>query len=142
MSPVNYLTLVYRPDLDMLAARWLRQPAETETYDGYHAVLAAAEQHRCHYWLVDVRRRENANQQAASWMMKEFFPRLPERLPGRPVYLAYLFQPVHLRELEADVSIPGLNYFDGRPFQVARFSEEQAATAWLAQQQGSREMDD
>lgn len=115
----------------MLIARWLRQTTEAEMHAGYHTLLEAAVEHACPYWLIDTRRREHANQQGSQWMMDEFFPLLPQRLPGGPVFLAYLFQPSHLRDLETDARVPSLSYFEGRPYRVQRFSEEQAAVAWL-----------
>ena len=120
MTTTDYLTPLYRPDLDVLTARWLRQPTEVEMEAGYFSMLEVAVQHSCHYWLVDVRRREHANQQSSPWMMQQFFSLLPERLPGKKVFMAYLFQPLHLYDLVADESVPGLDYFDGRPYCVAR----------------------
>ncbi|QHJ08195.1 hypothetical protein [Hymenobacter busanensis] len=42
-----------------------------------------------------------------------------------------MFAPHHLRELETDSQVPPLSFFGNRPYQVQRFTEEQAAMRWL-----------
>jgi hypothetical protein len=128
---LDYLQYQFRPDLQVLVGRWLRQPTDEELHAGYHRLLEVAEAVGARLWLVDARRRDHANQQATPWMMEHFLPLLPQRL-GTPVYMAYLFMPTHLRDIEHDQTVPALTYFDGRPYHVERFSEEQAAMQWLA----------
>ncbi|GAA4348051.1 hypothetical protein GCM10023185_03600 [Hymenobacter saemangeumensis] len=127
---LDYLEYQYRTDLEVLVGRWLRQPTEEELRIGYHRLLEAAETFEARLWLIDARRRNHANQQATPWMVETFFPLLGERL-GPPVNLAFLFMPSHLKDLEQDVKVPPLTYFDGRPYRVQRFVEEQAAMHWL-----------
>jgi hypothetical protein len=132
VSPaLDYLQYQYRADLQVLVGRWLRQPTDKELRAGYYCLLEAAVAHKARLWLVDTRRRDHATQQSTPWMMAEFMPRLPQRLGG-PVYLAYLFMPAHLQELERDVAVPPLTYFEGRAYCIARFTEEQAAMQWLS----------
>ena len=126
----DYFHLVARPELGVLIGRWQRQPTLEELQAGYHALLAAAEATASRFWLVDARRRDNANQQGTPWMMSVFFPLVATRLPGR-VYMAYVFTPSHLADLEADTSVPPLTYFDQRPYHVQRFTSEQPAMTWL-----------
>jgi hypothetical protein len=137
MSPIlpaapvsDYLHYEYRADLQVLVGRWLRQPTEAETHVGYYALLAAAEAIGARRWLLDARRRENANQHIVGWMVEQFLPLLAQRLPS-PVYLAFLFMPTHLTELEQDVSLPLLASFNTRPYHAERFIEEQLAMRWL-----------
>jgi hypothetical protein len=131
-NPVlHYLQYQFRPDLAVLVGRWLCQPTEEELQTGYHSLLDAAATFGARLWLVDARRRSTANQQSTAWMTEHFFPLLPQRL-GSPVNLAYLFMPTHLQELEHDPAVPALTYFDGRPYHVQRFTEEQPAMEWLA----------
>lgn len=127
----DYLHLVHRPDLDVLVARWQRQTTAEEMRLGYAALLAGAVEQQCRRWLVDARRRDHANQQGVPWMTDTFFPQMTARLGGA-VRLAYLFAPAHLRELETDATVPPLSYFDGRPYRVQRFADEQPAMQWLA----------
>ncbi|UPL49257.1 hypothetical protein [Hymenobacter sublimis] len=128
----DYLQVTHRVDLDVLIVRWLRQPTSQELHEGYRAVLAIAQQPGCRYWLVDGRRRTNANQQGVAWMMETFLPLVMARLGGQ-VFMAYLFVPNHLAELEADASVPPLTYFDNLPYHIRRFADEQPAMAWLAE---------
>jgi hypothetical protein len=126
----SFLQISYRPELQMLVGRWLRQTTPDEMQTGYLALLAEAQVQQCWLWLIDARRRDNANQAGTQWMMDTFFPQVPRQI-HRKVFVAYLFAPTHLTELEADPSVPPLTYFDGRPCQVERFTEELAATQWL-----------
>ncbi|HEX8349696.1 MAG TPA: hypothetical protein VF598_07030 [Hymenobacter sp.] len=130
-SAPEYLQLAFRSDLQVLVARWMRQPTQQEMREGYNTLLSMARVQASCYWLVDTRRRDRANQESTQWMIEVFFPQVAAQLHDR-VYVAYLFMPNHLREVEADASVPPLTYFDNRPYQVARFTEEQAAMEWLA----------
>ncbi|RAK67970.1 hypothetical protein [Hymenobacter edaphi] len=130
----EFLQIVYRVELNVLVGRWMQPVTADELRGGYLALLEAASTRQCRWWLVDGRRRLHSHKADSRWMMDEFFPQLAPRLGGK-VYLAYLFTPTHLEELQADASVPKLTYFDDRPYQVQRFIEEQAAMRWLAQQQ-------
>lgn len=138
---LDYLHYQFRPDLQVLVARWLRQPTEEELHAGYYRLLDVAAETAARLWLIDARRRTNASQQATPWMIEEFMPQLPARLGGQ-VRLAYLFMPAHLHEIEHDATVPPLTYFNGRPYHVERFIEEHAAMAWLqamrAQEEANR----
>jgi hypothetical protein len=63
-------------------------------------------------------------------MMEHFLPLLPLHLDDS-VYLAFLFMPTHLHEIERDAAVPPPTYFDDRRYHVQRFTEELAAMKWL-----------
>ncbi|GAB2795596.1 hypothetical protein HNQ93_003029 [Hymenobacter luteus] len=128
--PTSCLEINYRPDLAVFIIRWLRQPTPEELQAGYLTALKAAQGSCCRFWLVDGRRRADANQKSSGWMMETFFPLMAARL-GSPIYMAYLFMPSHLADLEADASVPPLSYFDDRPYLIRRFTSEQSAMMWL-----------
>lgn len=128
---LDYLECHYRPDLQVLVGRWLRQPTDDELHAGYHRLLELAEIHNARLWLVDARRRDHATQQGIPWMTSHFMPLMAKRLSG-PVFLAYLFMPTHLHELEQDTAVPPLSYFDGRAYRIQRFTEESIAMKWLS----------
>ncbi|WP_345227229.1 hypothetical protein [Hymenobacter koreensis] len=130
--PTDVLQITYRADLQVLVARWMRQPSTDELQNGYEHLLNVAVEYKCHTWLIDAGRRADSNKDRTTWMVQHFFPRLAERLPGN-VHLAFLFTPGHLRDIETDPQLPPLSFFGNRPYQVARFTEEQAAMAWLAE---------
>ncbi|KAA9333129.1 hypothetical protein F0P96_09110 [Hymenobacter busanensis] len=81
LSP-EVLQLTYRPDLDVLVSRWMRQPTAEELQAGYEELLNAAARHQCHTWLIDARRRADSNKDRTPWMVEYFFPKLAQRLPG------------------------------------------------------------
>ena len=126
----DFLTLTYRPDLDVLVARWLRPIELDELEQGYWALLAEAERRQCRRWLIDVRRRRNTHRMGAAWMVSTFLPELGPRLGGR-TRLAYFLMPAFMREPEADAAFPPPEFFDGKPFVGERFVEEHEALAWL-----------
>jgi hypothetical protein len=110
----------------------MQQTTPQELRSGYGFIIEAAANQNCAYWLIDSRRREHAaNQQDTVWMMEVFFPQVVVRL-RQPVFIAYLFAPTHLTDIEANTAIPPLTYFDNRPYQIGRFIEERTALEWLA----------
>ncbi len=126
----DFLVLAYRPDLDVLVARWLRPITLDELEQGYWALLAEAERHRCRRWLIDVRRRRNTHQLGARWMVSTLLPELGPRLGGR-TRLAYFLMPAFMRDPEADAAFPPPQYFEDKPFVGERFVDEQGALTWL-----------
>jgi hypothetical protein len=130
-ASADYLSLTHRPDMGVMVARWQREPLQEELQQGYWQMLGLSVAQQCWYWLIDCRRRDNANSQNVQWMMEAFFPALAAQL-AHPVYLAYLFSPQHLADIEADDSVPDLTYFDDRPYHVQRFIDEHHAMEWLA----------
>ncbi|MDF7812780.1 hypothetical protein [Hymenobacter sp. YC55] len=127
----DYLQLVYRPDLRVLICRWMQQTTPQDLRAGYGLIIDEGASQRCAYWLIDARRREHtANQQDTAWILETFFPQVAARL-GQPVFIAYLFAPSHLIDIEANSAIPPLTYFDNRPYHIGRFIEERTALEWL-----------
>ena len=126
----DFLTIEYRPDLDVLVGRWLRPIELEEMQRGYLALLVEAEARRCRRWLIDVRRRRNTHLLGAGWMVSTLLPALGPRL-GRRTRLAYLLLPVFLRDQDADAAFPTPAYFQGKPFVGERFTEEHEAIGWL-----------
>ena len=130
IAVADFLTISYRPDLDVLVARWLRPIELAEMEQGYWALLAEAELRQCRRWLLDVRRRRNTHQIGAAWMVSTLLPALGQRLGGRS-RLAYLLMPEFMRDAAADAAFPPPAYFDGKPFVGERFVEEHLALGWL-----------
>lgn len=133
MDPLHiddFLDIIYRSDLDVLVARWLRPINVSEMRRGYDALLTEALKGYHQRWLLDVRRRRNTHLVGAQWMMSTFLPQLGPRLGGH-TRLAYLLSPEYLRDEAADAAFPPPGYFAGQPFVADRFIEEQAAIGWL-----------
>lgn len=128
----EFLILSYRPDLEVLVARWMRVISLAEMQRGYEQMLQTAAQYGCHQWLIDARRRNNTDREGAVWMVQDFLPRLQGQLGGRTA-LAYLLAPVHLRDPQADAAFPPAHFFDGKPFVADRFIDERTALDWLRQ---------
>ncbi|MBD2715166.1 hypothetical protein KBK19_08980 [Microvirga sp. STR05] len=128
-----YLDIIYRPEQHVLLGRWLRGVMPFELQQGYAALLEAATEYNCRFWLLDIRRRAGVDSSDVFWIMEEFFPKLQPRL-GRTTYLAFLMSPHHLAGVLANATIPSLTYFDTLPYQLQRFTDESASLEWLQQQ--------
>jgi hypothetical protein len=126
----DYLTISYRPDLEVLVGRWMRQVSFTEMCEGYHRLLEAAVAHQCRQWLIDVRRRFNTDREGAHWMVTEFLPTLQPNLGGR-THLAYLLAPLIMRDPAGDSAFPSAETMADKPFLGERFIDEAAAIVWL-----------
>ena len=126
----DFLEISYRPDLDVLVGRWMRKISAAEMCQGYEHLLEAAVQCGCRQWLLDARRRFNTDRDGARWMISTFLPQLGPRLGGR-THLAYLLAPVLLRDTEADAAFPPASFFDDKPYNADRFTDEREAIDWL-----------
>ncbi len=124
----DFLELRYRPDLQLLVARWRRPVSAAELRQGYRATLQLAREVNCPFWQVDMRSRNAPNAADCQWLTTEFLARAAQRMAG-PVCLGYLLSPKLLAEMGGPVT--GSN-------KVAFFAEEGPLTAWLTQCQCSR----
>lgn len=123
----DFAELTFRPDLQVLFARWIRPVSSTELQQSYEALLAAATPHQCRFWLLDLRRRGISSEDDTLWTLETFLPRLPPRLGGR-VYLAFLVSPSHLSAIDQESGAPMVT---NAQCHVRLFTDEGLATAWL-----------
>lgn len=119
----DFLELRYRPDVQLLVARWRRPVSAPELRQGYLAMLRMARAVQCCFWQVDLRSRNAPDEVDRRWLTGEFLVQAAQRLDG-PVCLGYLLTPSLLAQLGGPTA--GSN-------QVAFFSEEGPLTAWLTQ---------
>jgi hypothetical protein len=126
----DFLQVVYRPDLGQLTGRWLRSVTEPELHAGYEILRQAARHHQCGYWLIDSRRRTNRSINGPEWVTTQFLPRVQREL-GAPLCVCFLVLPDYLGSLPASAQAVAA----GSSVQFARFVDEGAANAWLADQQ-------
>lgn len=129
--PPDSVELRYRPDLQILQARWLRPIPAPELQRGYEAALATAVEHRAYFWLLDVRARGTASEDDTQWVLAEFLPRLPVQL-GRRVYVAFLLAATNLSEVEQTDGAPLVS---NEQYHVRLFTAEAPALAWLGRRQ-------
>ncbi|WP_151086212.1 hypothetical protein [Hymenobacter baengnokdamensis] len=121
------LDLLHRPDLPVVIARWQRAVTPTELRAGYESLLATADAVSCGRWLLDLRRREDLTEPTVNtWFSTEFAPGLRGRY-GEAVRLAFLVSP--LRAAQPVMAIVSATTTD---CQIATFTDEAAAYAWLA----------
>lgn len=123
----DFAELTFRPDLQVLFARWLRPVSSPELQQSYEALLAAATPHQCRFWLLDLRRRGISSEDDTLWTLEDFLPRLPPRLGGR-VYLAFLVSPSHLSAIDQESGAPMVT---NAQCHVRLFTDEGLAAAWL-----------
>jgi hypothetical protein len=130
-SAPDSVELLYRPELQILMARWLRPVAAPELVHGYEATLLKAKQHRARYWLLDVRGRGPASEDDTEWVLTEFFPRLHQQLGGR-VYVCFLLAASQLSAAEQEDGAPLVS---NEQYHVRLFTAETPAMAWLSRRQ-------
>ena len=126
---VPSLTLLHRPDLGLLIARWQRETTPAELRRDYVAIRALADEARCGQWLLDLRRREDVTEPLVNvWFGHEFAPSLLGRY-DTPARLAFLVSPLRAQQpVMATVSAAEADCA------IATFTEEAAACHWLASQ--------
>ena len=133
ISPDSF-QLDYRPDQHLLIGRWLRPVTLAEAQAIYEAMLAAALAHgQCRRWLLDIRRRQVADQPLIEWFGQVYSPRLAASFES-PVYLAYFAMITH----DEAAANPGLDAnirqgsFLGAHYHY--FNQEGECLDWLTQQ--------
>ena len=120
------LTLIHRPDLGMVIARWQRETTPAELRRDYLAIRTLADECHCGLWLLDLRRREDVIEPLVNtWFGHEFAPSLRGRY-ATPVRLAFLVSPLRAQQpVMATVSAGEADCL------IATFVEEAAACHWL-----------
>jgi hypothetical protein len=133
MSPdpfsTTHLQISYRSDLGQLTGRWLSSVSEAELHDGYAAMRHAAEHYHCGRWLIDARRRISRSFNGPEWVATQLLPEAQQAL-GQPLRVCFLVLPDYLASLPSAAPRPS----DGSLVQFARFVDEGAANAWLAEE--------
>ncbi|MBD2723841.1 hypothetical protein [Hymenobacter armeniacus] len=132
LASTAFLHVAYRPDSCLLIGRWLCSINDAQLREGYETMRRAAQEHQCHHWLMDARRRTDRRLNGPEWVVTTFLPQV-QREMGAPLYVAFLVLPNHLREVEADPHMAEKNPSPNASFQYARFIDEGAANAWLDQ---------
>ena len=133
LASTAFLHVAYRTDSCLLIGRWLCSISEEQLHEGYENLRRAAFSHRCSHWLVDARRRVDRRHNGSEWVVTNFLPRVQAEL-GQRLCVAFLVLPNHLREMEAENSIPLRSVNPHSPFQYVRFIDEGAANSWLEEQ--------
>ena len=135
MNDLSPLLLQYRPELNLLVARWQESLSTAHLQAGYHSLLQAARQHGTTSWLVDVRRRPIPSPEQARWITHEWLPQAAAACAPRRLRLAYLLSPTYEHNLQNNAAVqPSMQavFAPNRPYDLQTFTEEGAAMQWLA----------
>jgi len=124
------LDITYRSDTCLIIARWMRPVSPAEMHSTYEAVLEAAQQHQCRYWLLDIRRRNHSDDATAHWVTDEFMPQAAAQLQGL-VYMSVLLSPTYLYEVAARPRLAALPVDTSRAYRIQYFTDEREANDWL-----------
>jgi hypothetical protein len=124
------LHLFYQEDLRLLVGRWGYQPDRAELALAYDHLYEMALSCRARYWLQDIRQRTLPDPYTTQWLFTEFYPDVSQQLGGQ-LRVAYLVGPQLRGLIEAGPDFQPLSSYEGRPFIVNFFGEEQAAIDWL-----------
>ena len=129
-SAPELLHLTYQPDSELLVGRWGYQPIPAELATAYERLQETALRCRARYWLQDIRQRTLSDPYTTQWLFNEFYPDIAQQLGGQ-LRVAYLVGPRLRGLIEAGPDFQPLSAYEGRPFVVNFFGEEQAAITWL-----------
>jgi hypothetical protein len=129
-SAAELLHLTYQADQELLVGRWGYQPNRVALASAYEHLQDTALRCRARRWLQDIRRRTLPDPYTTQWLFNEFYPDISQQLGGQ-LRVAYLVEPRLRGLIEAGPDFQPLSLYEGRPFIVNFFGEEQAAIAWL-----------
>lgn len=124
------LHLTFQEDLGLLVGRWGYQPSRAELAPAYDHLYDVALDCRARRWLLDIRQRTLPDPYTTQWLSNEFYPDMAQQLGGQ-LRVAYLVGPGLRGLIEAGPDFQPLAAYEGRPFIVNFFGEEQAAIDWL-----------
>jgi hypothetical protein len=124
------LHLTYLEDSELLVGRWGYQPDRAELAIAYEQLAYMALDCRARRWLQDIRQRTLPDPYTTQWLFNEFYPDIAQLLAGQ-LRVAYLVGPRLRGLIEAGPDFQPLSAYEGRPFIVNFFGEEQAAIDWL-----------
>ncbi|GAB3839363.1 hypothetical protein [Hymenobacter jeollabukensis] len=127
-------SIQYRPDLQVLVARWPADAPFAQLQADFEALLLASVAHRAHRWLLDVRRREDLAPELAEWTTHDFFPRAAAALGAPPLRIATLASPARMAVYEqSEFQRRTLAYGQEatRPYRLQLFGDEGGAMQWL-----------
>lgn len=133
LSVADHLLVTYRPDLEVLIARWQRPVTLHELQIGYRSLADEAERCNTVRWLLDTRALA-INAEAGRWVNDVFYPTLAARF-NRPVRMAYMVPPGTRRQLQTNAEITQLfTRFQKSmyPYIFQLFDQEGDAQRWLA----------
>jgi hypothetical protein len=133
LSVADHLTLTYRPDLEVMIARWQRLVTLEELQVGYRCLADEAERRNTVRWLLDTRALA-ISAEAGRWVNDVFYPTLAARF-HRPVRMAYMVPPGSRRQLQTDAEmIELLKRFQKsmHPYVFQLFDQEGDAQRWLS----------
>ena len=128
----SFLDISYRSQEHVLVVRWLRPVLSHEEFrSSYYALLDAAIQSDCRFWILDIRRRQSNCDEQTQWILNDFCSEAVAafRTPGQ-IYATYLVAPDQLAYY-AEIVFPTVPETTDKCFQVAAFDNEGFANAWL-----------
>ncbi|SHJ67536.1 hypothetical protein SAMN02745146_3667 [Hymenobacter daecheongensis DSM 21074] len=128
------LSIHYRPDLDLLTARWLQDSDLPTLQAEYATLLAAGQTHQATRWLMDVRRREAPSLEATTWVTQQWLPQaVATMLPAR-LRLAYFISPARAEVLRTNSALQPLvreTLARIHDYEMEVFGDEGEAVRWL-----------
>ena len=121
------LSIAFRPDLQLVIARWQREVTPAELQSGYLTIRAVADDAHCSRWLLDLRRRDDVMEPAVNaWFDGEFAASLRGRY-AEAARLAFLVSPLRAQQpVAARLSATEADC------QLATFTDEAVAYEWLS----------
>lgn len=134
MNSPSPIAFQYRPELQLLLARWQDASTIDSITHGYQQLLTEARQLRSRRWLVDIRRRPLPTPDQAHWISHTWLPEAAAVCAPQRLRLAYLLSPTYLHGLTTNPALqPSMQIVlaPQQPYDLRTFIDEGEAMQWL-----------
>ena len=125
----NYLSFVFREDLNIMILRWIKKVNSAQLRNGYQEALHKAMEFRMRHWLFDLRGRGPICKEDEMWVTNNFFPRAEAQFED-PNFFAYLITPSHQQHIQANGNVETINCNISN-CRLKIFMAEEDAVNWL-----------
>jgi len=134
VMPTSTCSIVHRPDLGVVVARWLEDAPLAQLQADFTALLHEAEQQATARWLLDVRRRDQLSPELGHWTTSIFYPQAAAQLLPQQLRISVLCSPARMAVYEtSDEQKEYLSYglSNERTYRMRLFGDEGSAMQWL-----------
>jgi hypothetical protein len=131
---ISTCSIVHRPDLGVVVARWLEDAPLAQLQADFTALLLEAEQHATARWLLDVRRRDQLSPELGNWTTSIFYPHAAAQLLPQQLRISVLCSPARMAVYESNpIQREYLSYglSNERTYRMRLFGDEGSAMKWL-----------
>lgn len=133
-TDLDYLSIYFQQDMDVLFCRWNSRVDYMQFKEGYQTSLFMAKQYHSKFWLQDIRKRHISENDKVTWYKQEFLPVLKDAFDNM-TYIAYLMTPLQYQVLLQKNPHAAQEVEMSEVLTLNCFTNEHDALMWLHQYQ-------